>query len=198
MQALYAVVQGGIYNDLRIQSAKVLGEMEIEIKNQNGEMVKKSFDGFGIGGSFTKEDMTKILKITNENLPENKPRHFLGIGEIEDLFYGIENGIDTFDCVSPTRLARNGSIYTREGRINIFNSKYKNDFSPICDDINCYAHKYTKSYLAHLFRSKEMIAATIASIHNLHFIVHLVKDIRKSIIDDRFFEFKKELLNRYK
>lgn len=197
MQALYAVVQGGIYDDLRIQSAKVLGGMQIEIKNENGEMVKKSFDGFGIGGSFTKEDMTKILKITNENLPENKPRHLLGIGEIEDLFYGIENGIDTFDCVSPTRLARNGSIYTKEGRINIFNSKYKNDFSPVCDDINCYANKYTKAYLAHLFRSKEMIAATIASIHNLHFIVHLVKDIRKSIIEDRFFEFKKETLNKY-
>ncbi|MDD3939970.1 MAG: tRNA guanosine(34) transglycosylase Tgt [Candidatus Pacebacteria bacterium] len=189
MQALYAVVQGGIYEDLRKESAKFLGEMNIS---------GKSFDGFGIGGSFTKEDMTKILKVTNENLPENKPRHFLGIGEIEDLFYGIENGIDTFDCVSPTRLARNGSLYTKDGRINIFNSKYKNDFSPICDDESCYAHRYTKAYLAHLFRSKEMIAATIASLHNLHFIVHLVKDIRQSIIEDRFFEFKKSVLERYK
>ena len=189
MQALYAVVQGGIYEDLRKESAKVLGEMNIS---------GKSFDGFGIGGSFTKEDMTKILKVTNENLPENKPRHFLGIGEIEDLFYGIENGIDTFDCVSPTRLARNGSLYTKDGRINIFNSKYKNDFSPVCDDESCYAHRYTKAYLAHLFRSKEMIAATIASLHNLHFIVHLVKDIRQSIIEDRFFEFKKSVLGRYK
>ena len=189
MQALYAVVQGGIYEDLRKESAKVLGEMNIS---------GKSFDGFGIGGSFTKEDMTKILKVTNENLPENKPRHFLGIGEIEDLFYGIENGIDTFDCVSPTRLARNGSLYTKDGRINVFNSKYKNDFSPVCDDESCYAHRYTKAYLAHLFRSKEMIAATIASLHNLHFIVHLVKDIRQSIIEDRFFEFKKSVLGRYK
>lgn len=189
MQALYAVVQGGIYEDLRKESAKVLGEMNIS---------GKSFDGFGIGGSFTKEDMIKILKITNENLPENKPRHFLGIGEVEDLFFGIENGIDTFDCVSPTRLARNGSLYTKDGRINVFNSKYKNDFSPVCDDESCYAHRYTKAYLAHLFRSKEMIAATIASLHNLHFIVHLVKDIRQSIIEDRFFEFKKSVLGRYK
>lgn len=198
MQALYAVVQGGAYEDLRKESAKTLGEMYIKIKNKDGKEEEKYFDGFGIGGSFTKEDMTKILKITNESLPEEKPRHFLGIGEIEDLFYGVENGIDTFDCVSPTRLARNGSLYTRDGRINIFNSKYKNDMSPACDDPSCYAHNYTKSYLAHLFRSKEMIAATIASIHNLHFIVHLVKDIRQSIIEDRFFEFKKEVLERYK
>lgn len=189
MQALYAVVQGGAYEDLRKESAKILGEMNID---------GKYFDGFGIGGSFTKEDMTKILKITNENLPENKPRHFLGIGEIEDLFYGVENGIDTFDCVSPTRLARNGGLYTKDGRINIFNSKHKNDFSLVCEDEDCYAHKYTKSYLAHLFRSKEMVAATIASLHNLHFIVHLVKDIRQSILEDRFFEFKKEVLERYK
>lgn len=189
MQALYAVVQGGAYDDLRKYSAEVLGEMNID---------GKYFDGFGIGGSFTKEDMTKILKITNENLPENKPKHFLGIGEIEDLFFGVENGIDTFDCVSPTRLARNGSLYTKEGRINIFNSKYKTDMSPVCEDPSCYAHKYTKAYLAHLFRSKEMIAATIASLHNLHFIVALVKEIRQSILEDRFLEFKKEVLSKYK
>ena len=189
MQALYAVVQGGAYDELRKQSAQTLGEMNVD---------GKSFDGFGIGGSFTKEDMAKTVKISTENLPENKPRHLLGIGEIEDLFLGVEYGIDTFDCVTPTRLARNGSLYTKEGRINIFNSKYKNDYSPVCDDHNCYAHKYTKSYLAHLFRSKEMIAATIASLHNLHFIVHLVKDIRQSILEDRFFEFRKETLNRYK
>lgn len=192
IQALYAVVQGGGFQDLREESAKTLGEMFIEV---NGE--KKYFDGFGIGGSFTKEDMAKTVKISTENLPEDKPRHLLGIGEIEDLFLGIEYGIDTFDCVSPTRLARNGSLYTKEGRINIFNSKYKEDFSPVCDDPDCYANQYTKSYLAHLFRSKEMIAATIASIHNLHFIVHLVKDIRKSVLEERFFEFKKETLEKY-
>lgn len=192
MQALYAVVQGGAYLDLREYSAKELGNMSIEM---NGE--KKYFDGFGIGGSFTKEDMAKTVKISIENLPENKPKHLLGIGEIEDLFLGIEYGIDTFDCVTPTRIARNGSIYTKGGRINLFNAKYKKDFSPICEDESCYAHKYSKAYLAHLFRSKEMIAATIASLHNLHFIVQLVKDIRQSILEDRFFEFKKEAIEKY-
>ncbi len=192
IQALYAVVQGGAFDDLRKYSAKTLGEMKIEI---NGE--EKYFDGFGIGGSFTKEDMAKTVKISTENLPENKPRHLLGIGEIEDLFLGVEYGIDTFDCVTPTRLARNGALYTKEGRINLYNAKYKEDYSPVCDDPTCYAHQYTKSYLAHLFRSKEMIAATISSLHNRHFIVHLVKDIRQSILDERFFEFKKEVLETY-
>ncbi len=156
------------------------------------------FAGFGIGGSFTKKDMAKTVKIATENLPEDKPRHLLGIGEIEDLFLGIEYGIDTFDCVTPTRIARNGTIYTKNGKINLFNAKYKKDYSPICDDESCYTHQYTKSYLAHLFRSHEMIASTIASIHNLHFIVHLVKDIRQSILEDRFLEFKKEYLKNYK
>jgi queuine tRNA-ribosyltransferase len=202
MQALYAVVQGGGFQDLREESSKTLGEMFVEVKEKSDfaegyRVTRKYFDGFGIGGSFTKEDMAKTVKISTENLPEDKPRHLLGIGEIEDLFLGVEYGIDTFDCVSPTRLARNGSLYTKEGRINIFNSKYKEDFSPVCDDPDCYAHQYTKSYLAHLFRSKEMIAATIASIHNLHFIVHLVKEIRKSVLEERFFEFKKEILEKY-
>lgn len=182
-------MQGGKFDELRKESAKVLSEM-----NVNG----KGFDGFGIGGSFTKEDMAKTVKIATENLPENKPRHLLGIGEIEDLFLGIEYGIDTFDCVTPTRIARNGAIYTKSGKINLFNAKYKNDYSPVCDDTTCYSNKYTKSYLAHLFRSHEMIASTIASLHNLHFIVHLVKDIRQSIIEDRFMEFKKEFLKNYK
>lgn len=188
-QALYAVVQGGKFDELRKESAKVLAEMEIE---------GRGFDGFGIGGSFTKEDMAKTVKIATENLPENKPRHLLGIGEVEDLFLGIEYGIDTFDCVTPTRIARNGAIYTKSGKINLFNAKYKHDYSPVCDDTTCYSNKYTKSYLAHLFRSHEMIASTIASLHNLHFIVHLVKDIRQSIIEDRFMEFKKEFLKNYK
>lgn len=188
MQALFAIIQGGIYKDLRKESAKVLSEMD--------------FDGFGIGGSFTKEDMKEILEITNNALPENKPRHFLGIGEIEDLFFGIENGIDTFDCVSPTRIARNGVIYSYDAgphkkfRINILNNKYKNDFSPISSDKNSYSHKYTKAYLHHLFKSNEMIAASIASIHNLYFIVNLVKRIRQSILEDRFYEFRKEILGK--
>ena len=182
-QALFGVVQGGAYEDLRRESARTLGAM--------------NFDGFGIGGSFTKEDIGTAVRWVNEELPEGKPRHLLGIGEPIDLFLGIENGIDTFDCVAPTRIARNGALYTPDGRINIFNAKFREDMTPICDDATCYAHQFTKSYLAHLFRAEEMFAATIASAHNLHFIVNLVKNIRQSILGNNFFEYKKEFLKKY-
>ena len=182
-QALFAVVQGGGYNDLREISARELSAMD--------------FDGFGIGGSFTKEDMKEtVLSVTNI-LPESKPRHLLGIGEPIDFFIGIEMGIDTFDCVSPTRIARHGNIYSYDGQISIRNSKYINDYSPICSDIDCPANKYTKSYLSHLYRSKEMYAATIASAHNLHFLIKLVNNIRESILENRFFEYKKTFCDRY-
>lgn len=183
MQALYGVVQGGAYDDLRKESACTLGAM--------------NFDGYGIGGSFTKEDMDKTVKVVTENLPESKPRHLLGIGEPIDFFIGIEYGIDTFDCVSPTRVARNGAIYTPHGRINITNSKYKNDMSPVSDDEASYSHSYTKSYLHHLFKSDEIFAYTLASIHNLYFIHSLVDAIRKSIEENRFFEYKKEFCDAY-
>ncbi len=182
-QALFAVVQGGAYEDLRKESAETLGAMD--------------FDGFGIGGSFTKEDMGKTVKSATENLPENKPRHLLGIGEPVDFFLGVEYGIDTFDCVSPTRIARHGSIHSLDGKLNITNAKYKNDMSAVCDDETCPAHRYTKSYLSHLFRAEEMLAATIASAHNLHFLIKLVENIRQSILDDNFLNYKKEFCDRY-
>ena len=182
-QALFAVVQGGAHEDMRRESAKTLGAMD--------------FDGYGIGGSFTKEDIGTAVRWVNEELPEGKPRHLLGIGEPIDLFLGIENGIDTFDCVSPTRIARNGALYTPDGRINIYNAKFRADMGPVCVDESCPAHRFTKSYLAHLFRADEMFAATIASMHNLHFIVGLVKKIRQSMLDERFVEFKNEFLTRY-
>ncbi len=182
-QALFAVVQGGAHEDLRRESARTLGAMD--------------FDGYGIGGSFTKNDISTAVRWVNEELPENKPRHLLGIGEPIDLFLGVENGIDTFDCVAPTRIARNGALYTEDGRINIHNAKYRRDMSPVCADATCYAHQYTKSYLSHLFRADEMFAATIASIHNLHFVVNLVKKIRQSILEDNFEEFKAQTLARY-
>ena len=158
-QALFGVVQGGAFEDLRKISAEVLGAMD--------------FDGFGVGGSFTKEDMAGAVRTVTENLPENKPRHLLGIGEPIDLFLGVEYGIDTFDCVAPTRVARNGALYTADGRINITNSKYRSDMSPISDEQSFYTHGYTKSYLHHLFKSDEMFASTLASIHNLSFIVKI-------------------------
>jgi queuine tRNA-ribosyltransferase len=182
--SLFGIVQGGRDENLRKKSAEIIGKMD--------------FDGFGIGGSFAKEDMSSAVKWVNEILPEEKPRHLLGIGEPEDLFMGIENGVDLFDCVLPTRLGRNGTIYTKEGKIIITNKEFRKDFSPIEKDCECYSCKnFTKAYIAHLFRGKEMLAGTLASIHNLYFIVNLVKKIRKSILDDKFFKFKEEFFSRY-
>jgi len=187
--ALFGIVQGGREESLRKKSAKIISEINVD---------GKYFDGFGIGGSFAKEDMSSAVKWVNEILPEEKPRHLLGIGEPEDLFMGIENGVDLFDCVLPTRLGRNGTIYTKYGKIIITNTKYRNDFSKIEDDCECYScANYTRSYIAHLFHGKEMLAGTLASIHNLYFIVNLVKKIRQSILDDKFFEFKEEFLKTY-
>lgn len=182
-QALFAVVQGGAHEDLRRESARTLGAMD--------------FDGYGIGGSFTKEDIGTAVRWVNEELPEHKPRHLLGIGEPIDLFLGIENGVDTFDCVAPTRIARNGALYTQDGRINLFNAKFVDDMSMFTDDQTSPVYGYTKSYLAHLFRSHEMLAATLASMHNLHFIVTLVKNIRQAMLEDRYFEYKEAFLQQY-
>lgn len=188
-QALFGIVQGGRDESLRKQSAKFMAEL---CPPTGG------FDGFGIGGSFAKEDMSTAVKWVNEILPIDKPRHLLGIGEPEDLFMGVENGIDLFDCVLPTRLGRNGTLYTKYGKISITNTKYRDDFTPIEDDCKCFTCKgYTRSYIAHLFHGKEMLAGTLASIHNLYFIVHLVDQMRQSIIDGTFFEFKEKFLQSY-
>jgi queuine tRNA-ribosyltransferase len=191
-QMLFGIVQGGRFRDLREDSAKFIASLP--------------FDGFGIGGSFDKEDMYTVVNWVNKILSEEKPRHLLGIGEPADLFGGVENGCDLFDCVAPTRMARNGTLYTKNGRINITNAKYRDDFTPIEKDCGCYTcgqgleikdQGYSRAYLAHLFRANEMLASTLASIHNLYFIVNLVKKIRQSILDDKFFEFKKEFLGKY-
>lgn len=193
-QALFGIVQGGRDERLRKRSAKFMAELGLARTND----IRGGFDGFGIGGSFAKEDMSTAVKWVNEILPEEKPRHLLGIGEPEDLFMGIENGVDLFDCVAPTRNARNGSLYTSNGKINITNTKYREDFSPIEEGCGCYTCKnYTKSYVAHLFHGKEMLAGTLASIHNLYFIINLVKKIRQSILDENFIEFKEEFLKKY-
>jgi len=182
--ALFGIVQGGRDENLRKKSAKAISAM--------------GFDGFGIGGSFAKEDMSTAVRWVNEILPEEKPRHLLGIGEPEDLFMGIENGVDLFDCVLPTRLGRNGTVYTKTGKIIMTNKKFRNDFTPLEKDCTCYTcQNYTRAYVAHLFHGKEMLAGTLASIHNLHFIVNLVKDIRQAIKEDRFSEFKEEFLRSY-
>jgi queuine tRNA-ribosyltransferase len=189
-QALYAVIQGGRYESLRKESAEALAEM----KSESGE----EFDGFGIGGSFAKEDMSKGVLWTNQNLPKEKPRHLLGIGEVEDLFMGVEYGCDTFDCVAATRIARNGQVYTSTGKVNLMNEKFKEDFTPIDAECDCYTCKnFTNAYLSHLFRGKEMLAATLATIHNLRFIVRLVDQMREHLLADTFEEFRDEYLKKY-
>jgi queuine tRNA-ribosyltransferase len=188
-QALFGVLQGAQYEELRRKAAQDLGAM-----NEDGV----SFDGFGIGGALDKQTLGEILRWVNEELPENKPRHFLGIGEPDDLFVGVENGADTFDCVAPSRQARTGSVFTKDGRLNISNAPHKREFKPIEDDCTCYTcQNYTRAYISHLFRSKEMLASTLATIHNQHFIVGLVDQMRESIKSGEFFEFKKEFMGRY-
>lgn len=183
-QALFGVIQGAQYEDLRRKASRDLGSM--------------NFDGFGLGGALEKENLGTIVRWCSEELPEEKPRHLLGISEPDDIFAAIENGADTFDCVSPTRVARTSAVYTPDGRVNLAGAKYKRDFTPIMESCDCYtcAH-YTRAYLRHLFKAKEMVAATLASIHNERFIVKLVDDARLSIEDGTFFEFKAEVLGRY-
>ena len=199
-QALFGIVQGGRSEKLRKESAKVVTEMKVKdgIDPVTGEARFTGFDGFGIGGSFAKEDMSTAVKWVNEILPEEKPRHLLGIGEPEDLFMGVENGVDLFDCVAPTRNARNGTLFTKNGKINISNAKFVKDFNKIDEGCECYScRNYTKAYLSHLFRAKEMLGGTLATIHNVYFINKLVCDMRKAILEDKFFEFKKEFLENY-
>ncbi len=169
-QALFGVVQGGRYEDLRRYSAKKIAEMP--------------FDGFAIGGSYVKEDLDTVVGWVCDELPEAFPRHLLGIGEPGDLISGIEKGIDMFDCVVPTRLGRTGTLYTKKGKISILHAKYVRDFSPPETGCSCYTcSNFTCAYLSHLFRANEMLAGTLASIHNLNFLVSLVRTARKNIFE---------------
>ncbi len=184
-QALYGIVQGGRFADLRIESAKQIASMD--------------FDGFGIGGSFSKHDILGILDKVNSELPKEKPRHLLGIGEPEDLFIGVEAGIDTFDCVLPTRNGRTGGIYTKRGKVQIPNAEYREDFGPLdegCDCIVC--AKHTRAYVHHLFRTHEMLGPILASMHNIRFLTRLAEDIRTSLIQGNFAEFRDSFLDTYK
>jgi queuine tRNA-ribosyltransferase len=184
-QALFGIVQGGRVEALRKESARVIGAMD--------------FDGFGIGGSFEKEDMSQAVQWVNEILPKEKPRHLLGIGEPEDLFMAMERGCDLFDCVAPTRLARTGSIYTTRGKINLMNSKFRDDFTPLDPDLDFkISNTYTRGYLAHLFRADEMLGSVIASIHNLHFITKMVDGAREAMLAGTFEEYRDAFLKKYK
>ena len=182
--ALFGIVQGGREESLRKRSAEYVGSLD--------------FDGFGIGGSFAKEDMETAVKWVNEILPKEKPRHLLGIGEPEDLFMGVENGVDLFDCVAPTRNGRGGTLYTSSGKVNIRNAQFREDTGPLDPECGCSVCKnYSRAYLCHLFRAHEMLGGTLGSIHNLYFIINLVKRMRNSILEGNFDEFKNVFLKKY-
>ena len=188
-QALLGIVQGGRHEDLRRESARTIGAMKVDV---DGAM--REFDGFGIGGSFDKSDIGTAVKWVNEELPENKPRHLLGIGEPIDLILGIENGVDTFDCVAPTRIARNGAAYSSQGRLNILNEKFIQDMGPLDPECACHTCKnYSRAYISHLFRAKEMLGATLLSTHNLYFLVNMVKELRQAIVEGKFEEVKTKM-----
>ncbi len=184
-QALFTVIQGAHEEDYRKESATFNAGLDS--------------DGYAIGGCFVPEEVPQVVKWVNEILPENKPRHLLGMGaQPADLFLGVQYGVDTFDCVAPTRQARNGALYSLDGRINIRNGIFKEDFTPIDKDCDCYTcQNYTRAYINHLFRADEIFGLTLASIHNERFVIRTVDNIRKSIMDDTFFEYKKSFLERY-
>lgn len=188
-QQLFGVIQGAQYEDLRRKAARDLGSMEVE---------GQRFDGFGIGGALEKKNLSTITAWVSEELPEDKARHMLGISEPDDFFACIESGADTFDCVNPSRVARNAAIYSPTGRFNVTRAEFKRDFSPLVEGCGCYTCRhYTKAYIHHLFKAKEMLSSTLCTIHNEHFTVNLVDQIRASIADGTYWEFKEEMLGRF-
>ncbi|VEI13287.1 tRNA guanosine(34) transglycosylase Tgt [Trueperella bialowiezensis] len=188
-QQLFGVIQGAQYEDLRRKAARDLGAMEVD---------GQRFDGFGIGGALEKENLATIVGWVCEELPEGRARHMLGISEPDDFFACIENGADTFDCVNPSRVARNAAIYSPDGRFNVTRAEFKRDFSPLVEGCECYTcTHYTKAYMHHLFKAKEILSATLATIHNEYFTVKLVDGIRAAIEDGTYWEFKAEVLGRF-
>jgi queuine tRNA-ribosyltransferase len=188
-QALFAVIQGAQFEDLRRQAARDLVSLNV---------AGSGFDGYGIGGALEKDNLGSIVRWVCEELPQDKARHLLGISEPNDIFTAIENGVDTFDCVSPSRVARNAAVYTAHGRFNVNAASCRRNFSPIDEDCDCYTcANYTRAYLHHLFKAREMLASTLCTIHNERFVVRLVDDIRASIEAGTFFDFKIDFLSRY-
>jgi len=186
-QMLFGIVQGGEYEDLRRHCAE--------------ELVKMNFDGYSVGGTSVGEDkptMYKMVEYSTKYLPEDKLRYLMGVGDPIDLIENVMRGIDLFDCVSPTRLARHGHAYTKNGKINIKNNKYKEDFTKIDDNCNCYACKnYTKAYIRHLITANETFGARLLSIHNISFLINLMKEIRENIKTDTLEEFRDQFILNY-
>ncbi|WP_404978502.1 tRNA guanosine(34) transglycosylase Tgt [Bifidobacterium aquikefiricola] len=183
-QALFGVVQGANYEDLRRLAASQIASLD--------------FDGVGIGGAIEKRLLGQTCAWICDAMPESRPRHVLGIASVDDIFSAVENGGDTFDCVAPARCARNGAVFTHQGRWNIKRAQFKHDFDPIEDGCDCYAcRNYSRAYIDHLLRAREMNGYTLATIHNEHFFVTLLADIRKAIEGDYFDEFRKETVTHF-
>lgn len=187
-QSLFGIVQGGEFEDLRKHSAI--------------ETVKMDFDGYSIGGTSVGEDkptMYKMIDYAIKYLPEDKPRYLMGVGDPIDILEAVERGVDMMDCVLPTRIARHGNAFTKDGKLNIRNAKYKEDFTPLEEDCDCYACKnFTKAYIRHLVIVDETLGGRLLSIHNIRFLIKLTEDIRKAIEEDRFLSFKEQFIERYK
>lgn len=186
-QSLFGIVQGGEFEDLRKFSAE--------------ETVKMNFDGYSIGGTSVGEDketMYKMIDYAIKYLPEDKPRYLMGVGDPIDILEGVKRGIDMFDCVLPTRIARHGNAFTRYGKLNIKNAKYKEDFTPIEEGCDCYACKhYTKAYVRHLITCNESLGGRLLSIHNIRFLIREVEEIREAIKKNKFEEYKNEFIKNY-
>lgn len=188
-QALFGVIQGAQYEDLRKRAAADLAALEVD---------GFRFDGFGLGGALEKENLGRIIGWMVDELPEDRPRHLLGISEPEDLFEAVAFGADTFDCVNPSRVARNAAIYTADGRYNVSTARNRRAFEPLEAGCDCYTcTHYTRAYLHHLFKAKEMLASTLATIHNERFTVRLVDEIRASLETGEFDLFRSEFMGRY-
>lgn len=186
-QSLFGIVQGGEFEDLREYSCK--------------ETVKMDFDGYSIGGTSVGEDkdtMYKMIDYGIKYLPEDKVRYLMGVGDPIDIIEGTIRGIDIFDCVLPTRIARHGQAFTREGKINFNNAKYKEDFTPVEEGCDCYTCKnYTKAYIRHLITTDEMLGGRLLSIHNIRFLIKLTEELREAIKENRILEYREEFISKY-
>ncbi len=186
-QSLFGIVQGGEYEDLRKLSAS--------------ELVKMDFDGYSVGGTSVgenKETMYKMVEYSTKYLPEDKVRYLMGVGDPIDIIEGVIRGIDIFDCVLPTRLARHGNAFTKDGKINLKNNKYKRDFTKLEEDCDCYAcQNFTKAYIRHLVTMNEMLGARLLSIHNIRFLIRLTEDLREAIKNDNILEYKENFIKNY-
>ncbi len=188
-QGLFAIVQGGIYEDLREKSLNELMEMN------------ESFSGYAIGGLAVgepREDMYRILDYIVEKCPQDKPRYLMGVGEPIDMLEAVESGIDMMDCVQPSRIGRHGTVFTKYGRLVIKNASYSEDERPLDEGCQCYVcRNYTRAYIRHLFKADEILGQRLATYHNLYFLLHMMKNSRKAIIEKKFKEYKEEFLENY-